>query len=292
MTSSEIKVGAKIDNFGERSAGLTAVRDARAAEEAGFDSLWMSDHILMPTETSCRYPFSDSGEMVWNPAGPWYDALIWAATLAASTERVEIGTATLIPGLRNPLDLAKQIATIDALSGGRFVLGAGAGWLTEEFEALGYSPEGRGARLDEWIEICREAWAGYVEPREGRFFRLDRPVHMVPTPARDVPVLFGGMSDLALKRVARHHAGWLPLLKPSEDPLEVLPAGIERIRQHAAGAGSPYETSPRVMYNAADPADVGRLLDALAEVGVTDVMVDVDFDDPDGPRRAIDQVRG
>lgn len=292
MNSSDIKVGAKIDNYGERSARLTAVADAQAAEAAGFDSLWMSDHILMPTETECSYPFSDSGDLVWNPAAPWFDALIWAATLAAVTERVEIGTATLIPGLRNPLELAKQIATIDAVSGGRFILGAGAGWMTEEFDALGISPAARGARLDEWIGLMRDAWTGFVEPREGRFYTLDRQVHMVPTPAREVPVLFGGMSDAAFRRVARHRGGWLPLLKPSEDPLEVIPAGIAKIRAFAEAAGAPYDGDIRVMYNAADPTTVGTLLDQLAAVGVSDVMVDVDFDDPDGPRRAIAEVRG
>lgn len=292
MDASAVKVGTKIDNYGGRAAGLTAIADARAAEAAGFDVLTMSDHVLMPETTRCSYPFSDTGDMVWNPADPWYDSLVWSASLATATERVEIATATLVLGLRNPFEAAKQIATIDALSGGRFVMGVGAGWLSEEFDALGHPFEGRGQRLDEWIEICRAAWTGYVEPFEKRFYTLEQPVFMIPTPARDVPVLIGGMTDRALQRVARHGAGWLPLLKPSEDPVEVISAGIARIRDHAGAAGLPTDRPLRVMYNAADAAAAGRRLDELAEIGVTDIVVDVDFDDPDGARRAMEAVRG
>lgn len=292
ITRENIRLGAKIDNYGQRSAGLTAIADAQSAEAAGFDSLWMSDHVLMPESTECKYPFSDTGDMVWDPTGPWFDSLIWSMALLTATERVEVGTAVLIPGLRNPLDLAKQIASLDRLSGGRFVMGVGAGWLTEEFTALGISPSGRGTRLDEWLDICRKSWTGAVEPFEGKHFSLDQKVYMVPTPAREVPVLIGGMSDLALKRVARHKAGWLPLLKPSEDPIEVIGKGIARIRQFAEENGDPYVEGPRVMFNAAGAEELSGQLDTLIEAGVTEVMVDVDFDDPEGAQRAVAILRG
>ncbi len=154
-----MRFGAKLDNYGPLVAAIGVAEPARRAEAAGFDSIWCSDHVVMPEMVRSRYPFSDDGRIKWDPSEPWYDAVVWCAAIATATERVEVGTAVLLAGLRHPLVLAKQLASIDALSGGRLIAGFGAGWMAEEFDALGVPFESRGRRLDEWIDICRQVWS-------------------------------------------------------------------------------------------------------------------------------------
>jgi probable F420-dependent oxidoreductase len=197
----------------------------------------------------------------------------------------------LLAGLRHPLVLAKQLASIDVLSGGRVIAGFGAGWMAEEFDALAVPFESRGQRLDEWIDICREAWKGRVSGVEGKLFSADVEMITEPQPARSIPILIGGMSDAALRRIAERADGWVPLVRGSLDPVATIERGVTRLRELAdqAGRGS---VEFRVVYNAAAPADAGARIDALARAGVTDVMVDVDYGDPDGPERALEAVRG
>ena len=165
-----MQFGAKLDNYGPHVATLGVAEPARRAELAGFDSIWCSDHVVMPATVRSAYPFSDDGSIRWDPSEPWYDAVVWCAAIAVVTERVEFGTAVMLAGLRHPLVLAKQLASIDALSGGRMIAGFGAGWMSEEFEALGVPFESRGDRLDEWIDICRQVWTGRVSQVEGEHF--------------------------------------------------------------------------------------------------------------------------
>jgi probable F420-dependent oxidoreductase len=256
------------------------------AEHAGFDSIWCSDHVVMPETVRSRYPFSDDGSIRWDPAEPWYDAVVWCAAIAVVTERVEFGTAVMLAGLRHPLVLAKQLASIDAISGGRLIAGFGAGWMAEEFEAMDVPFESRGRRLDEWIDICRLVWTGRVAEVAGDHFAADLDVLTEPRPARRIPILIGGMSDAALRRVATRADGWVPLVRSSQDPVATIERGVNRLRELADEVGRA-TTEFRVVYNAADPAEAGARLDALAQVGVTDVMVDVDYGDPDGPARAL-----
>src|SRR5690606_20422202 len=144
-----LRLGAKLPSSGVAPDGRPIGELARAAEEAGFDGVWVSDHVVMPREISSRYPFSPDGVMSWEPEAPWVDALIAMAAAAQATEAVDVGVGVLIAPLRNPLVLAKQVATLDLLSGGRTVVGVGAGWLREEFEALRVPFERRGEILDE-----------------------------------------------------------------------------------------------------------------------------------------------
>lgn len=286
-----MRFGAKLDNYGSLVASLGVAEPARRAEAAGFDSIWTSDHVVMPEVVRSRYPFSDDGTIKWDPEEPWYDAIVWCAAIAVVTERVEIGTAVLLAGLRHPLVLAKQLASIDALAGGRFVAGFGAGWMREEFDALGVPFESRGSRLDEWIEICRQVWTGRLARIDGDHFTLDQPLVTAPTPARPIPVLIGGMTDAALRRIAQRADGWVPLVRGSRDPVATIGEGRERLHELAVEAGRG-DVEFRIVYNAAAPEDAGGQLDALARAGVTDVMVDVDYTVADGPERALAAVAG
>ena len=144
---------------------------AAELEEAGFESLWVSDHIVLPETIDSRYPFAEDGRATWATDTPYFDALIALALIAEATERATIGTAVLVLPLRQPVVFAKQAASIDVASGGRLSLGVGAGWLEEEFDALNVPYAGRGRRLDEWIALTRACWTGTPAPIDVRALR-------------------------------------------------------------------------------------------------------------------------
>ena len=163
--------------------------------------------------------------------------------------------------------------------------------MREEFDAMGVPFESRGQRLDEWIEICRQVWTGRITRISGEHFTLDQRLVTEPRPARPIPIVVGGMSDAALRRVATLADGWVPLVRGSPDPIETIGRGVQRVHElaEAAGRGS---IELRVVYNAADPAAAGERLAGLQRAGVTDVMVDVDYAVADGPERALAAVSG
>ena len=289
----DLRVGVLLGTVGASASRLTVTRDARAAEAAGFDTIWTCDHVLRPTEMTTPYPFTDTGEILWNLEDDWFDPLIWLTAVAVSTNTVEIGTNIMLIGLRGPLELAKQIATLDRLSGGRFSLGVGAGWLIEEFEAMAVPPESRGRRLDEWLDVLAEAWTGKLAARSSEHVEVPRAVHMAPVPAHPIPLLIGGTSTAALRRVAHNRAGWIAEARPNDDPVELIRSGVARIHALAELRGVPFRDPLRVVYNANEPLDVltGRL-DGLVAAGVTDVVIEVDFDVEGAADDALARIRG
>ena len=184
---------------------------ARILERAGFDSLWVIDHIVMPRIASSRYPFSDDGRIPWPPRQPFLDAISASSAIAAVTTGPELGTAVMVLPLREPVTVAKQIATIDVLSGGRFVLGVGAGWLQEEIDALGVNFRNRGARLSEALALMRACWTGEPGRFDGKHYSLPDGIMCFPRPLRQVPVLIGGNSAAAIRRSGLMGDGWLGL---------------------------------------------------------------------------------
>src|SRR5687768_1212450 len=131
---------------------------AQGAEAVGFESLWTVEHVIYPDAYESEYPYDRSGKMVMAPDTDLPDPLIWLTWAAAVTEKIHLGTGILILPQRNPLVLAKELATLDALAGGRVELGIGVGWLKEEFEALGIPFAGRGKRTDEYVGAMRALW--------------------------------------------------------------------------------------------------------------------------------------
>lgn len=293
MNRASLRVGVTLGTAGPEAAALTVCRDARSVEAAGFDAIWCFDHVLMPTDRQSLYPFADDGAILWELDDPWFDPLIWLTAIAVSTQRVELGTNILVAALRNPLVLAKQIATIDQLSGGRFSLGVGAGWLLEEFEALGIPTARRGQRLDETLELMQQAWTGATGPFTGEQVRLPRAVHMRPVPAHAIPILIGGASPAAMRRVARLNAGWIAEPRPAQDPVTMVRAGLHEIYSRAHALGCSFRSPVRVVYNANEPLDVlDSRLDALLEAGVTDVALSIDATDSSALSSALSVIRG
>lgn len=213
---------------------------AQRIEELGYHSGWVSDHIAWPRELESRYPYSDDGGFP-APAGTgWLDPLGTLIYVAASTVRIKLGTTVLILGYRPPIQTAKLVATLDALSNGRTILGVGVGWMREEFEALGMPFDHRGARADEHLEIFRTLFEDMSPSFEGRFNRFP-PVGFEPRPVNGrMPIWVGGGTDAAFRRCVRFG----DVLHIAFTPMDEVRAHIDRTRQLAEEAGR-------------DPASVG-----------------------------------
>ncbi|WP_460955612.1 TIGR03619 family F420-dependent LLM class oxidoreductase [Parasphingorhabdus pacifica] len=213
-------LGVKITNTGEQALdqpGMAAM--ARVAEQNGAESGHISDHVVLVEGSQSHYPFSADGVLPWPNDLDVYDPLVACGWIAAATETLRPTTSVLVLPMRHPLALAKTVATIDRLSGGRMVLGVGAGWLAEEFNALGWDFATRGRRMDESIEVLRRAWTGDTAAFDGEHFQFDAGVHCRPLPVRDggVPLLIGGMGQAAFRRSARVGDGWLALVDLHRD---------------------------------------------------------------------------
>ena len=190
--------------------GPGALEAARQAEAAGFESLWTVEHVVYPDDYQSKYPYSADGKMPAVPSTPIPDPLIWLAYVAAVTTRLRLATGILILPERNPVVLAKELATLDHLSGGRVELGIGVGWLREEFDALGIPWERRGARTDEYVEAMRALWASDGASYHGAFASFERVSSNPKPPGGAVRIVVGGHSRAAAERAGRLGDGFFP----------------------------------------------------------------------------------
>jgi len=218
-------------NIGESARPGVLAPLAQKAEAVGVESLWTFEHTIVPLEYSSRYPYSASGKMAAEPETEFVDPLIALAFVAAHTQRVKLATGVNILSQANPLLLAKQAASIDHLSGGRLMLGLGVGWLREEFQAMGVPFERRGARADDYIAAMKKVWSGQVVEHESEFLHWHG-FKSYPLPARrpHPPLIIGGDSPAALRRVARHGDGWFAVDNKPEQFTERL-AELRRLTQ-------------------------------------------------------------
>lgn len=182
---------------------------ARAAERAGFATLWVGEHVVMVDESASRYPYADDGVIAVPAPADWLDPLITLSFAAAATTTIELATGVLLLPEHNPVIVAKQAASLDKLSAGRFTLGVGIGWSKEEFDALGVPFERRGARTAEYVDAMRTLWRDDVASFTGEYVVFDR-IRVNPKPVHNkrVPVVLGGNSESALRRVAAWGDGW------------------------------------------------------------------------------------
>ena len=245
----------------------------KRAEDAGFESLWGGEHVILPSTIDSKYPYTDDGKIPAEPDTPIPDPLIWLAFAAAAAPTLRLGTCILIVPQRNPLVLAKELATLDRLSGGRLELGLGVGWLREEFDALGVPWERRGARNDEYIDAMRALWSGPHVEFHGDFVDFD-PVTCSPRPVQErIPILVGGESEAAISRAVRIADGYFP----GEGDADELKALISRLRTAAQEAGrDPDEIEINAIFGA-QMADPARGVEQMREIGVGRVMVPAFF---------------
>lgn len=201
--------GVIFSNVGAFASADGARALATAAEGAGFDSLWTVEHVLIPADYTSTYPYDPSGRMM-SDSMDLPDPLVWLAYVAAVTSTIKLGTGILIVPQRNPAIVAKEVASLDKLSGGRVLLGVGAGWLEEEFDALGVPFAGRGRRLDVYLETMRALWAEDRVTLDNEFVSYRNAISLPKPVNRSVPVIIGGHTEAAARRAGRIGDGFFP----------------------------------------------------------------------------------
>lgn len=238
------------------SLGMVPAADlpelVQVAEAEGWDAVTLPDSVFYPEQVSAEYPYSADGRRMWSPETEMPDPLLTIASLAATTSRIRFRTSVLKLPLREPLLLAKQVATLAVLSQDRLDLGVGLSWIPEEFRFTGTEMRTRGARTDEMIAILRQLCGGgprWVE-HHGAHYDFDR-LMIAPAPDVAVPILVGGHTEPALRRAARLGDGWISANLPAAD----IPPVLERLTTLRAEAG-----------RSADPFAV-----CVSPVGVTDL---------------------
>lgn len=268
-----MKFGVVLPSFGPPAGRLAIVDAALAAERLGYDSVWLTDHIALPQSDSETF-------------GTIFEAVTTLAYLAASTSRVRLGISALVLPQRNPLEVAKQLATVDVLSGGRVMLAAGVGWSQGEYTNLGYNFKNRGARMDEAIKILRTCWrGGSIQSFQGKHYRFDKAV-LSPTPvqAGGPELWIAGNSPRALRRAVTLADGWHP------DGLE--PQALEALMAKARPLllNRPFDVVMRTRLNfqaaagetilSGSPEDIRQKLESLRSAGLTGVILSIRSSSP------------
>lgn len=237
-----LEFGFSLPGRGPLATPDLVLKIALKAEALRYASIFVTDHVVLPVSAARSvYPYAPTGQFPGGARQDYLDPLAMLGYLARATSRVRLGTSVLVVPYRHPLVVAKTLATIDVLSGGRLVLGVGTGWLREEFEALGTPPfEERGAVTDEYLRVMRLAWTTDPLTFTGRYCRIE-PVHALPKPAQagGIPLWIGGHTPAALRRTATLGDGWHPIgLRP---PATVTPdeyaASVKQLHALAAAAG-------------------------------------------------------
>lgn len=212
-----MKFGIVFANTGPFAQPELALEFACAAEAAGFESLWTVEHVVVPKGYESTYPYDPSGKMRGGEDSPIPDPLIWLSYLAAATSRIKLATGVMILPQRNPIVLAKEVATLDQMSAGRVLLGVGVGWLEEEFDAIGVSFHDRGRRADEYVSAMRALWTQDAASFHGEFVNFDECIQRPSPIQRSIPIHVGGHTDAAAKRAGRLGDGFFPGARAHEE---------------------------------------------------------------------------
>jgi probable F420-dependent oxidoreductase len=220
---------------------------ARAAEAAGFDSVWVQEHVVFPAEMPHTYPYSDDGNPGIASKTPLIDPWIALTTIANATESVRLASNVYVLPLRSPFVTARAAVTLDRVSGGRLSLGVGVGWLQQEYEAMQVEWEGRGRRMDEIIDIMRRLWSEETIEHQGEFYHFD-PVCFEPKPLQKsgIPVLIGGESRPAMRRAARTGDGWIMTWLGAAEEVAEKVAAMRALRVEHGRADVPFEITGSV----------------------------------------------
>jgi probable F420-dependent oxidoreductase len=239
------------------------VEIARAADDLGYDGLGIPDHVVNLQTLATPYPYTRNGERRWQPFTHWPDPWVMVGALAQVTSRLKFVTTVYIPAMRDPYSAAKAIGTAAYLAGGRVELGVGVGWCEEEFTLMGQRFDRRGKRTDEMLALFRALWQPGWTEFDGEFYQTPR-LEMEPTPPH-IPIYVGGLSDIALRRAARHD-GWIGDLITTERAIAVA----RRLRELRAENGLPMDgfTILTPLTDAFAIDDYGRAADA----GVTHIL--------------------
>lgn len=265
-----MKIGITLRNMGEQSTPDLMAACAKAAEEADLESIWITDHIAIPTDDA-----EGSG-------GRYLDTLTTLAWLAGVTSRIKLGSGVLILPYRAKLPTAKQIATVQEVSKGRLILGVGVGWMDAEFSALGIDRKDRGRITDETLQFLNDCFeSDEIEiAGEEYYFR--------PCPPKPL-ILIGGGAPHALERAVKYGDGWLPMARSADKIAE----DVEKYDALADESGIDRgQVTALVPFTATNPEAAKALIDSFDRIGVDRVICGVGYDDLDGYRRNVDLLAG
>jgi probable F420-dependent oxidoreductase len=250
-----MQIGIHLPHAGEQATPALIKRHAIRAEALGLSDIWVSEHIIVPRAIFPRSPV-------------FYDPVVTLSWVAAVTERIRLGTSVLVLPMRHPLPLAKELATLQNLSGGRLILGAGVGWLEPEFAALGVPFNERGRRMDEGIAMMRAVWTQDPVTFEAKYIPAKiSGMTMRPLLAHPIPLWLAADSDAALKRTTRIADGWHGT---RYTPETVVPV-VKRLR--AERPGPDFTVSLRVEWNGRDQGVLKDKIAAFTAAGVDHVMI-------------------
>lgn len=259
----------KFATFLYQTAGPEMVATARRAEELGFESLWIPDHIVLPVEYRSPYPYSTSGRMPAPPETPFHDPMVALAFIAGATSLIRLATGVLVLPMRNPFAIAKAVASLDVVSGGRFIFGIGIGWLQEEFEAIGMEFEGRARRTRESIALMKELWTNPAPSYQGRTVKTQG-ICFAPKPLQrpHPPIVLGGDTEPSLRRAAQVGDGWYGIMTSLDQTAQT----IASLRKHEREArrSRPLEITVNPRFSGPlGPEEVHR----MASLGVDRVIL-------------------
>jgi probable F420-dependent oxidoreductase len=265
---------------------------ARHAEDLGFEGAMGPDHtVWWGSNIASKYPYNDTGSIWWPEEAHWPDPWVSTAAMAAVTTRLRFGHHVFILPLRDPVNVAKAIATTSAIAGGRVVLGFGVGWMKEEFDLVGQRFDRRGRRTDEMLDVLQLLWSGDTVSYEGEFYSF-QDIAIKPIPAQRVPLIAGGHSEAALRRAGTRCDGWLGAAR--FEPLELAPI-IDRLNEHRAAAGRDTRNF-ELLISLRKRDHHPDVFDTVADMGVTGLMVapwsifpNDDIGSLDGKKRAMDE---
>jgi probable F420-dependent oxidoreductase len=252
-----MQIGCSAPTSGPLTHTDTLTRIATEAEMLGFDYVTVSDHIMIPTDVASRYPYTESGEFPSGARVDRHEQLTAVTWIAAKTSKLRIVTSVMVVPHRPAVLTAKMLATIDVLSKGRLTLGIGAGWMREEFEAVGTPPfEERGAVTDEYMMACKELWEKEDPRFQGKYAAFSNVVFQPKPVQQPIPIWVGGESGAALRRTAKYGDAWYPIGTNPQFPMDTLTrykAGVAKLRGLVEKAGR-------------DPAKVGLAYRVSANV--------------------------
>lgn len=247
------------------------VRIATKAEALGYNSAWLGDHIVIPEKIESTYPYTPDGSASFPRRLPFPDTFVLLAAIGAHTKTIQLGTSVIVVPYRNPLPVAKAVATVDMATHGRYLFGVGVGWMAEEFEALGEKFSERGSRTREYLQVMKAVWQEEAASFEGKYFSFPD-LYAMPLPIQKPhpPIIFGGESMPALKRVADLGDGW----QPGPIPIETLRERMGQLKELMAERDRDFSQLSISMLG--DPKDLqenpGKLAE-LSEIGVQEMVL-------------------
>jgi probable F420-dependent oxidoreductase len=271
-----MRFGAIIATVGELAAVPGVTEQAKAAEAAGADTVWVSDHLMMLRRDITDYPYEEDGSPSWPRFADYYEAMTVCSMMAAVTTRVRIGTGVLVLPQRNVIEVAKVAASLDRLSGGRLSLGVGAGWYEDEMRALGWNYRTRGKRFNDMLQILKSCWSGNPEAFQGEELSIAGDLILLPTPVKPEgpPLLVGGNSALARRRAARYGDGWMSLAfadKLDIGQLSEWHESVCELRRELHGDDSLFQTVLKFHLSTVGWDELPDMMVELAKIGFDEI---------------------